>query len=48
MTLDRRHHTTRARVFGGAKATRTHVCTVLLDTGSPATFIQKTVTANFS
>lgn len=39
VTLDRRRHTTRASIFGGFKTTRTHVCTVLLDTGSPATFI---------
>ena len=40
VTLDGRGHTARARIFGGSKATRTHKCTVLLDTGSPSTFIQ--------
>ncbi|CAM9181374.1 unnamed protein product [Laminaria digitata] len=42
VTLDRRHHTTRARMFGGSKATPVHACTALLDTWSPATFIQNT------
>ena len=41
--LDRRRHTSRAHIFGGSKATRTHACTVLLDTGSPSTFIQSKV-----
>ena len=43
VTLDRRRHTARARVFGGSKTTRTQACTVQLDTGSPATFIQHKV-----
>ena len=33
----------RAHIFGGSKATRTHACTILLDTGSPSTFILSTV-----
>ena len=41
--LDKRRHTARAHIFGGSKATRTHACTVLLDTGSPFTFIQSKV-----
>ena len=40
VTLDRRRHTARAHIFGGSKVTRTHACTVLLDTGSPSTLIQ--------
>ena len=43
MTLDRRGHTARGRTFGGSKATGTHTCTVLLDTGSRSTFIQRKV-----
>ena len=43
VTLDRRGHTASARIFGGSKATRTHTRTVLLDTGSPSTFIQHKV-----
>ncbi|CAN0508369.1 unnamed protein product, partial [Laminaria digitata] len=38
--LDRKRHTARAQIFGGSRATRTLGCTVLLDTGSPSTFIQ--------
>ena len=40
VALDRRRRTTRTSIFGGSKATTTHACTVLLDTGSPATFIK--------
>ena len=43
VTLYRRQHVPRARTFGRFKATRTHACTVLLDTASPATLIQHTV-----
>lgn len=42
-TLDRRRHTTRASVFGGSNATREHAFTVLLDTGSLATFMKDKV-----
>ena len=41
--LDKRRHTARAHIFGGSKAARTQACTVLLDTGSPSTFIQSKV-----
>ena len=41
--LDRRHHTTEVQLFAGSKALRTHACTALLDTGSPAYFIQEKV-----
>ncbi len=36
-------HTTRAQSFAGTKALKTQACTVLLDTGSPASFIQEKV-----
>ena len=41
--LNRRHHTTEVQLFAGSKALRTHACTALLDTGSPASFIQEKV-----
>ena len=41
--LDRRHHTTGVQLFAGSKALRTHACKALLDTGSPASFIQEKV-----
>ena len=43
VSLDRRHHTAYVQQFAGAKAVRTHACTALLDTGSPASFIQEKV-----
>ena len=43
VTLDKRRHTARAQIFGESKATRTQNCTVLLDTGSPSSFIQRKV-----
>lgn len=39
--LDRRHHTVEVQMFAGTKAVRTHACTAVLDTGSPASFIQE-------
>ena len=41
--LNRRHHTDGLQLFAGSRALRTHVRTALLDTGSPAYFIQKKV-----
>ncbi|CAN0267942.1 unnamed protein product [Scytosiphon promiscuus] len=41
VTLDRRRHTAKVQVFAGAKATTTECCETLLDTGSPASFIQE-------
>ena len=41
--LNRRHHTAGLQLFAGSRALRTHACTALLDTGSPASFIQKKV-----
>ena len=38
--LDRRQRTSQASIFGGPKPMKTHACTVLLDNGSPATFIK--------
>ena len=43
VTLDRRTHTTRVKVFMGARAVCTQTCGALLDTGSPASFIQQKV-----
>ena len=43
VALNRRCHTARARIFGGSKATRTHGCTVLLNTRSPSTFSQRRI-----
>ena len=43
VTLSRRHHTAWVQVFSGCKAHRTQAATVLLDTGSPASFIQRKV-----
>ena len=40
--LDRQRHTG-AQLFAGTKALRMHACTALLDTGSPASFIQEKV-----
>ncbi|CAN0361446.1 unnamed protein product, partial [Scytosiphon promiscuus] len=41
VTLDRRRHTAKVQVFAGARATVTQGCDALLDTGSPASFIQQ-------
>ena len=41
ITLDRRRHTTKVQVFAGARAQTTLPCEALLDTGSPASFIQE-------
>ena len=41
--LDRRDHAAKIRLFGGSKASRTRACTALLDTGSPASFIEEKV-----
>ena len=41
--LDRRDHTAKIRLFGGSKALQTRACTALLDTGSPASFIEEKV-----
>ena len=41
--LNRKKHTTGVHLFAGSKALKTHTCTALLDTGSPASFIQKKV-----
>ena len=46
VTLDRRTHTTRVKVFVGARAVCTQTCGALLDTGSPASFIQQKVVDN--
>lgn len=40
VTLDARH-TTKVQVFAGVQATTMHLCKALLDTGSPASFIQQ-------
>ncbi|CAB1110530.1 unnamed protein product [Ectocarpus sp. CCAP 1310/34] len=44
VTLDARH-TTRVQVFAGVQATTMHLCQALLDTGSPASFIQQSKVA---
>ena len=41
--LNRKKHTTGVHLFAGSKALKTHTCTALLDTGSPAFFIQEKV-----
>ena len=41
--LNGRHHTAGLKLFAGSRALRTHACKPLLDTGSPASFIQKEV-----
>ena len=41
--LNRKKHTTGVHLFAGSKALKTHTCTALLDTGSPASFIQEKV-----
>ena len=41
--LDRRDHSARVQLFAGTKALKTHACKALLDTGSPASFIQEKV-----
>lgn len=41
ITLDRRRHTTKVQVFAGARAKAMQPCDALLDTGSPASFIQE-------
>ena len=41
--LNRNNHTTGVHLFAGSKALKTHTCTALLDTGSPASFIQEKV-----
>ena len=38
--LNRKNHTTGVHLFAGSKALKTHTCTALLDTGSPASFIK--------
>ena len=43
MRLNRRHHTAGLQLFAGSRALRTHAYTALLDSGSPAPFIQKKV-----
>ena len=41
--LNRKNHTTGVHLIAGSKALKTHTCTALLDTGSPASFIQEKV-----
>ena len=41
--LDRNRHTADVQLFAGAKALRTQASKALLDTGSPASFIQEKV-----
>ena len=43
MNLDRKHHTAGVPMFAGSKVLRTQACKALLDTGSPAPFIQEKV-----
>ena len=43
MILNRKNHMTGVHLFAGSKALKTHTCTAMLDTGSPASFIQETV-----
>ena len=41
--LNRKNRTTGVHLFAGSKALKTHTCSALLDTGSPASFIQEKV-----
>ena len=43
VTIDRRDHTAKIRLFGGSTMLRTRACTALLDTGSPASVIKEKV-----
>ena len=43
MILNRKNHTTGVHLFAGSKALKTHTCTAMLDTGSPASVIQEKV-----
>ncbi|CAM9299404.1 unnamed protein product, partial [Pylaiella littoralis] len=41
VTLHRRRHTAKVQVFAGSRARVVERCEALLDTGSPASFIQQ-------
>ncbi|CAB1115545.1 unnamed protein product [Ectocarpus sp. CCAP 1310/34] len=41
LTMDRHRHTTRVQVFAGSRAAKMMLWEALLDTGSPASFVQE-------